>query len=149
MDRISPTKVVLLKRAENKSFAPNMYTGIGGKLEPNEDPLASANRELEEETGLRLPLAEFARVNIKPDWLYYFYGLFSGDLPKTADGKLEWTNTNEILSRDVIPTTRRMLEEWQKRDFMVNRPYTVILHESEPVNGIRPAKVLKVEEGLR
>jgi len=150
VDQVPPTKAVLLKRAGNKSFAPNMYTGIGGKIELNEDPLASANREMQEETGLRLPLTEFARVHIKPDlMLYYFYGLFSGDLPKTADGSLEWIITDEILSRDIIPTTKRMMEEWKKRDFAVDKPYTVILQESEPVDGIRSAKVLRAEEGLR
>jgi len=44
VDQVPPTKAVLLKRAGNKSFAPNKYTGIGGKIELNEDPLASANR---------------------------------------------------------------------------------------------------------
>ncbi len=33
VDGDPPTKVVLLKRAEDKTFAPNKYTGIGGKVD--------------------------------------------------------------------------------------------------------------------
>lgn len=36
LDQIPPTKIVFLKRADNKSFAAGWYTGIGGNHEPDE-----------------------------------------------------------------------------------------------------------------
>jgi 8-oxo-dGTP pyrophosphatase MutT (NUDIX family) len=150
LDRILPARVLLLKRSADKHFAPNLYTGIGGKLEPGETPLESAVRELAEETGLLdLSLTEFARVKIQPDyWLYYFYGIFRGEIPPTQDGILEWVETSQIFDREIIPTTRRMLEEWGRRGFRLDRPFTVVLAEAEPVNGIRPAVITAVLEGL-
>lgn len=36
LDKKVPTKVVLLKRALGKKFAPGLYTGIGGKQDEGE-----------------------------------------------------------------------------------------------------------------
>ena len=41
------------RRNKDKKFFPGKYgLGAGGRLEPNEEPLAAAQRELQEETGL-------------------------------------------------------------------------------------------------
>src|SRR5450631_2755350 len=44
--------VLLMKRAAHKRIFPNLYNGIGGHIERDEDPLSSALREIQEETGL-------------------------------------------------------------------------------------------------
>ena len=47
-------RLLLLRRAPGKAFAPNRWTGIGGKVEPSElsDLTRAAERELFEETDL-------------------------------------------------------------------------------------------------
>src|SRR5262245_52850594 len=42
--------VLLMKRAPHKRVFPNRYNGVGGHIERDEDPLASARREIKEET---------------------------------------------------------------------------------------------------
>src|SRR5512142_615414 len=47
---------LLLKRDASKRFAPNMWTGIGGRVEISEyeDVRAAALRELDEESGIQI-----------------------------------------------------------------------------------------------
>lgn len=147
---LPPARVLLLQRAANKAFAPGLYTGVGGKVEPGETPLASALRELEEETGITgLPLAEFARVQIRPDlWLHYFYAVWDGAAPSTEDGTLVWSDTGAIFERKIIPTTQRLLAEWARRGFGVERPFTMVMDEAQMVDGIRMVVVRDVKDGL-
>src|SRR5690554_8185938 len=44
--------VLLLKRGLHKRVYPGRYNGVGGHIERDEDPLTSAIREMQEETGL-------------------------------------------------------------------------------------------------
>lgn len=44
--------VLLLKRGLHKRIFPGFYNGVGGHIERDEDPLTSAIREMQEETGL-------------------------------------------------------------------------------------------------
>jgi 8-oxo-dGTP diphosphatase len=48
-------KVLLLKGSPEKRLWAGLYNGIGGHIEPGEDVLSSARRELHEETGLDIP----------------------------------------------------------------------------------------------
>lgn len=149
LDQNPPTKLVLLTRSSDKSYAPNWKTGIGGKLDPGETALQSAQREQKEETGQTVDLHEFARVIILPDLcLYYFWGLFNSALPKTADGQLNWVPVNKLLDQKIIPTTHALITEWSKRNYKTDSPFTVILEETEAIDGIRYSKVVTIKPGL-
>lgn len=47
-------KYLLLKRSPMKKFAPNVVHPIGGKIDPDENPLLGAERELFEEAGVHV-----------------------------------------------------------------------------------------------
>jgi len=136
MDRNPPTKIVLLKRAEDKNFAAGWYTGVGGKHEPGETKQEAAERELKEETGLVIPIHEFARVIVDQKWyLYYFWGIFSGDdLPICDEGDLEWVDITEVLEKNIVRSTLHMIYEWSKRDFRTDMPWTLYTHKIEEIS---------------
>ena len=46
--------ILLMKRAPHRRVFPNCYNGVGGHIERDEDPYTSAQREILEETGLRV-----------------------------------------------------------------------------------------------
>lgn len=156
------TKVVTLQRAPAKSFAPGYYTGIGGKLGDipgleDETPLEGAYRELNEETEgevnkENIKLTELARCIYDSGLiLHYFWGVYEGIQPphiNPDDGTLYWISTEELFDRDIIPTTEAVCREWQKRDFKVDTPFTVIVHETGQDRGVRMVDVIEVEEGL-
>ncbi len=148
----NPTRVVLLKRAAWKSFAPGLSTGIGGKFEEGETAEQAAYRELEEETGLSdIELTQFARAYCSwaPE-LYYFWGIApSRSLPECNEGTLSWVTTAAILRKRIIPTTLTVLQEWSERGFNPDTRYTLwlrgVLH-----NGIfEDSTITRKEEGLQ
>jgi 8-oxo-dGTP pyrophosphatase MutT (NUDIX family) len=60
-------RVLLQERDEHAPIDPNRWGMSGGHLDPGEDPEAGAYRELEEETGVRLPpgtLRHFAQFRV-------------------------------------------------------------------------------------
>ncbi len=162
VDKEPPDKVVLLRRAADKSFAPGFYTGIGGKVGDspefeNESALDSAYRELEEETEGELgkgniELKEFARcVYDSGPVIYYFWGRYAEDKPpriSPSDGTLVWVGTGDLLDRDFIPTTQAVCEEWARRGFRTDSPFTIHVREVGRENTVRLVKVQKVKDGL-
>lgn len=138
--------MLLLKRANFQSFAPNKYTGIGGSVDDNEEIIDSAYRELNEETGIAvIKLIQFARY-LDPDYeLYYFYGLAPANLKlKCNEGDLEWVHTNELFTKDLIPDTKKVLGEWKSRGFTTSKRFTIYgkhLKGSDSLGGIEVQKV--------
>lgn len=138
-----PTKIVFLKRGPNRSFAPNMYTGVGGKVEEGETLLESAYRELNEETGITtVKLQQFAKVIInQTDELIYFFGIFpyTPNLPDSNEGTLEWVKTEDIFQKDIIPTTKEMLKKWRKQNFST-QSFILNVKTINEENGIKKLK---------
>jgi len=56
--------VLLQERDEHPRIAPEKWSFSGGHLEPGEDPLAGAVRELEEETEVRISPAELQLLGV-------------------------------------------------------------------------------------
>lgn len=142
INQATPSKIVLLKRAANKKFAPGMYTGIGGKVEVGETFLDSACRELKEETGItNVTLKQCAKVIIDDtEELIYFWGIFNEPLPLSDDGLLEWVSTTEVLNKNIIPTTFEMLKQWQSQNFSPT-PFELHVKTISEENGIKQVRV--------
>ena len=92
-------KVLLLLGDDKKKIWAGKYNGVGGHVEPGEDFLTAARRELNEETGLydvKLSLCGTVLVNVAPQsgiFLCVFYGKYTGSGLITSDeGTLEWVD---------------------------------------------------------
>lgn len=119
--------VLLLKGTKKKNLWAQKYNGIGGHIEPGEDALASAERELWEETGLSgIPLHLCGVVMCDVDdemgvGLYVFkgWGSRSVELIQSDEGELEWVplaELNTIPVVDDLPNLLPKVDAWQAGD---------------------------------
>lgn len=109
-------EVLLIKGAANKKIWPNLYNGIGGHLEKGEDVLASAQRELFEETGLdHIPLTLRGNIVIEIDekqgiLLFIYRGESSSKrIRNSEEGDLHWIDINKFDTLKLVPDLRIIL----------------------------------------
>ncbi len=120
-------RAILLCRAAWKRFAPQRWTGIGGRLEGDEllDPTVGALRELREETGLTLADLDdwrFVADILDPGAqvrLVYFTAVFAGGLlPPCSEGTLHWIPLADYQRYDIIENTRVALDAILAHDLL-------------------------------
>jgi 8-oxo-dGTP diphosphatase len=113
-------KYLLLKRSPQKKYAPNVIHPIGGKVEPNENPYTGAQRELLEESGVKVKNMRLEAVimEIKPvknedeNWLIFYFSADydSGELITTEEGELVYLSAEEIPKQDLFPSVRPIIQ---------------------------------------
>jgi 8-oxo-dGTP diphosphatase len=124
-------RLLLLRRAPWKTFAPNRWTGIGGRVEPAEldDVTAAARRELFEETDLQPD--EVADVRLRRTLtmdrptegllcLLYFTGETRTDrVPACNEGTLYWISPDELAGLDIVensaPVVPRLIDDERRQ----------------------------------
>jgi 8-oxo-dGTP diphosphatase len=101
--------VLLMKRAAHKRVFPNRYNGVGGHIERNEDPLASARREIQEETGLDVCDVRLRAVyNIDAGeatgifLLVFTAHCNSREVSANSEGTLHWIPRDQLYSLDLV-----------------------------------------------
>jgi len=106
---LNGSDVLLMKRAAHKRVFPNQYNGVGGHIERDEDPLTSARREIQEETGLtvnNLQLRAVYNIDAKA-----FTGIVlfvftaesqSRDVTANSEGTLHWIPQQDVSQYDLV-----------------------------------------------
>jgi len=99
---------LLLKRLKEPNK--DQYTPVGGKLDPFENPLQSALRETQEETGIVVETMKYCGVltessPTKYNWVGFVYLAEIPFIPPPDcnEGTLEWINFEQVLD---IPTPK-------------------------------------------
>src|SRR3990167_9690407 len=137
-DSLSPSSLILLKRRTDTDVAPNLYTGLGGKIELGEDQLAGSVRELKEETGLTdLPLTEFSRQILNRERVFcFFWGIYRAEaLPECNEGVLERVSVKNLYTKSLIPTVAIILKECERRNWDIQKLFTLYV-EREDINNV-------------
>ena len=101
-------RVLTLERGAHKAFLPGWFVAPGGKVEAEEDVVASGEREFFEETGLVLKGARlrgsYTFFTIEPTNRSGIIYLIVGDgvegdfQAKVEDGTLHWLTVEELLA---------------------------------------------------
>lgn len=113
-------EMLLIKGAPTKRLWANKFNGIGGHIEPDEDFLAAARRELAEETGLAdvaLSLRGLINIEVQPNGdapsgvgvLVFTGHSTSREIRASGEGSLYWIPVADVASLPLVDDLYQLL----------------------------------------
>jgi len=112
-------KYLLLKRSEDKKYAPGVVHPFGGKIDPNESPFQAAQREILEEAGVTLKNMNLEAVVLElsphkgedENWLIFHFSADydSGDIIETEEGKAVLLAQKDIKNQKLFPSLAKIV----------------------------------------
>ncbi len=106
---IQGDRVLLMRLASDRGAWAGKYNGIGGHIEQGEDPLSSAVREIQEETGLTPEALQLVGAilidtgDIPGIGLYVFVGSGGANEPTGGpEGRPEWVDFEGLDPSDLV-----------------------------------------------
>jgi 8-oxo-dGTP diphosphatase len=134
-----------------RNKAPNQYrwNGVGGKIEPDELPIFSCQREIMEETGLDIPISSISFRGIVT-WndiggMYVYVAKSHSDQVLSGDeGNLEWKTLDWILTSGesvsniplFLPYMLIENNEIVEHSFQYNDREEIELYQIQPIQSI-------------
>lgn len=116
-------KYFLLKRSQDKKFAPWFVHPFGWKVEHNENPYEAAVREIQEEVGIEVSNLKLEAVitELQPNkahdenrTIYHFSAEYlSWDIKSTDpyDGEWIWLTPEEIKKQQLFPSVTAIIDD--------------------------------------
>lgn len=107
-----PGEVLLIQGAPTKRLWANRYNGLGGHIERGEDVYTAARRELNEETGITVPLhlcgLMMVDTGTNPGIALYIFRNLEEDAPQgellpSQEGTLHWVSPAQLESLSMLP----------------------------------------------
>lgn len=107
---------ILLLERYNEPMS-NLFTGVGGKTNQQEDIHNSCIREIEEETGLVASECQLKAViktilkGSESSWILFVYTSkkFDGKMIECDEGKLVWISIKNLFNKNLIGFIREIL----------------------------------------
>lgn len=126
-------KVLVAKRRKDDAFG-GKWEFPGGKLEYGEDPRESLMREISEELGADSRICDVADIvsHTYPDGRHFIIAFFYCELlndPRPVECEiLEWVNTSELESLDLLEADKKIIQKLK-------------MHKNKPPNTPYPGRL--------
>lgn len=108
------------KAQDRVDYHAGKWNGLGGKCELDESSLEAAQREIQEEAGITLPLQQFQSLGVlqfpnfkahrNEDWIVFVFACELTEeqaqliiLGSTQEGELHWVPAQELLTLSLWP----------------------------------------------